>query len=54
MNGDSKYDAPIPPMPKCEEHRLNVLYQSNILDTPPEEVYDRYTTMARRIFHVSH
>lgn len=35
-----------------ERRRLEALHQLNILDTPPEERFDRITRMARRIFNV--
>lgn len=42
-------EAPLPP---DEEHRLAVLFNLNILDTPPEERFDRLTRMAARLFNV--
>ncbi len=41
------------PLPKAEPKRLVTLRQCNILDTPPEELYDRYTAFASRYFNVS-
>ena len=41
--------APIPP---DENARIEVLNALNILDTPPEERFDRLTRLARRAFHV--
>jgi diguanylate cyclase (GGDEF)-like protein len=35
-----------------EDFRLNTLRSLNILDTPPEERFDRLTRMAKRIFNV--
>jgi len=37
-------------MPQSEAHRLQVLLDLNILDTAPEERYDRITRMAARLF----
>jgi PAS domain S-box-containing protein len=39
-------------LPPDEEQRLAVLLNLNILDTPPEERFDRITRMAARLFHV--
>lgn len=40
------------PIPKNESLRLASLYAMNILDTPPEERFDRLTRAATQIFHV--
>ncbi len=40
------------PIPKNERTRLKILYQTDLLDTKEEEDYDRYTSMAARLFHV--
>lgn len=40
------------PLPLDEPRRLAVLLNLNILDTPPEERFDRITRMAARLFHV--
>jgi PAS domain S-box-containing protein len=39
-------------LPLDEPRRLAVLLNLNILDTPPEERFDRITRMAARLFHV--
>ena len=38
-----------PPLPKNEAHRLNVLWQYDILDTVPEEVFDELAELAGHI-----
>src|SRR5258707_1390020 len=38
-----------PPTPKNEKQRLNVLWQYDVLDTMPEEVFDDLTELAARI-----
>jgi len=38
-----------PPKPKNEKKRLQVLWQYDILDTVPEEVFDDLTELAARI-----
>ena len=40
------------PIPKNELLRLASLYALNLLDTPPEERFDRLTKTATQIFHV--
>lgn len=40
------------PIPKNEITRLKILHQTDLLDTKEEENYDRYTSMAARLFHV--
>jgi diguanylate cyclase (GGDEF)-like protein len=40
------------PIPLNEESRIAKLRELNILDTPPEERFDRLTRMARRLFSV--
>jgi GAF domain-containing protein len=40
------------PLPLDEPRRLAVLLNLNMLDTPPEERFDRITRMAARLFHV--
>lgn len=42
----------IPSKPPDENARLEVLRALNILDTPPEERFDRLTRLARRVFNV--
>src|SRR3954464_2949712 len=37
------------PVPKNEKKRLNVLWQYDVLDTVPEEVFDDLTELAARI-----
>jgi hypothetical protein len=41
-----------PKIPEDEKERLYQLRSSGILDTPPEERFDRVTRMARRLFGV--
>lgn len=41
-----------PPVPPDENARIEVLHALNILDTPPEERFDRLTRLARRAFGV--
>ena len=41
-----------PPEPPNEEKRLAALRALNILDTPPEERFDRLTRLAQRTFGV--
>lgn len=41
-----------PPLPPDEERRLQVLLNLNLLDTAPEERFDRLTRMAARLFGV--
>lgn len=41
-----------PPIPADEQARLSQLRSLAILDTPPEERFDRVTRMARRLFDV--
>ena len=41
------------PRPDNEEERLAALHQLNILDTEPEAIFDRITTLAQTIFGVS-
>lgn len=41
-----------PPIPVDEQERLSQLRSLAILDTPPEERFDRVTRMARRLFGV--
>ena len=41
-----------PPYPPDEAARLNVLHEFAILDTPPEERFDRITRLAQRVFDV--
>eukprot|EP01040_Poterioochromonas_malhamensis_P002997 gene2997-3184_t len=40
------------PIPKNEIIRLKILQQTDLLDTKEEENYDRYTSMAARLFHI--
>ena len=41
-----------PLVPPDENARMEVLRALNILDTPPEERFDRLTRLARRVFNV--
>lgn len=41
-----------PIIPANEAARLETLYRLNILDTPHEERFDRYTRLAQRVFEV--
>jgi PAS domain S-box-containing protein len=42
----------VPKSPRNEQERLAALHRSALLDTVPEERFDRYTRMACRIFRV--
>jgi PAS domain S-box-containing protein len=42
----------IPTRPDNESARLEALHSLNILDTPPEERFDRLTRLAQKIFNV--
>ena len=42
----------VPTIPQDEEQRLQGLRSLNILDTPPEERFDRLTRMAKRLLGV--
>jgi len=42
----------IPEQPANEDQRLSALEQSQLLDTPPEERFDRITRLASRLFNV--
>jgi len=42
----------IPEIPENEQSRLAALREANILDTPPENRFDRLTRMARKIFNI--
>lgn len=41
-----------PPIPAGEKGRVAALHSLRILDTPPEERFDRFTRVARRLFDV--
>jgi GAF domain-containing protein len=41
-----------PPVPVDEARRLESLWSLDLLDTPPEERFDRRTRLARRLFNV--
>jgi len=41
-----------PAKPENEEARIDTLYSLSILDTPPEERFDRLTRLAKRVFRV--
>ena len=45
-------DLTTAPLPPNEVERLEALRRYNILDTPPEESFDRITTLAARLFDV--
>ncbi|HEY9872650.1 MAG TPA: GAF domain-containing protein, partial [Candidatus Obscuribacterales bacterium] len=45
-------DLTTAPLPPNEVERLEALRRYNILDTPPEESFDRITTLAARLFNV--
>jgi hypothetical protein len=40
------------PIPKNESKRIKVLREAEILDTEEEQEYDRYTSLASRVFKV--
>src|SRR5271167_278689 len=48
-SGPNKMSAPIPPN---EAQRLEALRALNLLDTPPEERFDRITRLAARVLNV--
>ena len=41
-----------PPVPIDEESRISSLVKLDVLDTPPEERFDRITRLAQRLFDV--
>ena len=41
-----------PEFPADESHRIEVLHSLHVLDTPPEERFDRITRVAQRLFDV--
>lgn len=41
-----------PALPSDETNRIEALLALNILDTPPEERFDRLTRLAKRVFNV--
>jgi PAS domain S-box-containing protein len=41
------------PLPENESQRLEALYALNLLDTPPEERFDRITRLAARLLNVT-
>src|ERR1700748_1895086 len=43
----------VPPKPPDEERRLAALHALNLLDTEPEERFDRITRLAQRVFGTS-
>jgi diguanylate cyclase (GGDEF)-like protein len=45
----SSYPVPTVPLPENESQRLEALYQYQILDTPPEEIFDELTRLAIHI-----
>lgn len=42
----------VPDKPVDEAARLEALHRLNVLDTEPEERFDRLTRLARRVFNV--
>ncbi len=40
------------PIPKCEAKRLEALKKTDLLDSDPEERFDRITRLAKTMFHV--
>ena len=40
------------PIPEGEDQRMRMLRQTRILDTAPEETFDRFTSLAKRFFNV--
>jgi diguanylate cyclase (GGDEF)-like protein len=45
-------DLEVPPVPRNESQRIDTLRSLSILDTPPEERFDRLTRLAKRLFGV--
>ena len=41
-----------PAIPANEDTRINILRSFNILDTSPEERFDRWTRLAKHLFNV--
>lgn len=53
-NTDKKeFGLRIPVRPVNEAERVKTLHALNILDTPPEERFDRITRLAKKLFDVS-
>jgi diguanylate cyclase (GGDEF)-like protein len=50
IDSESTERMPPAPLPENESQRLRSLHALNILDTPPEERFDRLTRVARRLF----
>lgn len=49
------YDEKLPvkiPLPRDERERLQVIKQLEILDTPPDKNYDRFTVLAAKVLKV--
>ncbi len=44
--------SPRTPLPNNEQERIAALHQLNILDTPPEERFERLVRLTQRLFHV--
>ena len=49
----NKYSKPASIIPKNDEERLNKLHGYEILDTPPEEAFDKIAKLAAQIFNTS-
>jgi len=52
MSRPTSRDFTPPPIPDDEAERLATLQALRILDTPPEERFDRFTRLAKRLFGV--
>jgi len=52
LHGSTEYDMHVPLTPVNESARLDTLRALNILDTLPEERFDRLTRLAKRLFGV--
>jgi signal transduction histidine kinase len=51
-NQEKHIMSPRAPLPYNEQERIAALHKLNILDTPPEERFERLVRLAKRLFHV--
>ena len=40
------------PVPNCENDRIKILKQTKLLDSEEDSSFDRFTSLAQRIFNV--
>src|SRR5579871_4412226 len=54
MTGRGRQERPVQaaPIPADDAERVAALHELGVLDTPPEERYDRLTRLAARLFDV--